>query len=178
MDVTVLSSQTARSVDGLGSEFAVAPRLPSGLQFRSEGARARGGAAATGWCGLMRSPAAGRTPGTPSLPPRTGSAATADSDQLLVVADGRAGNRGALAFGSGAHACRGPALARILSETPLERVPERLPGLDVVVPGSEVRNRPGTLPAELAEPAELAALPYFPPRTGPTSVVPLRKATP
>ncbi|MEW2467951.1 cytochrome P450 [Streptomyces sp. NPDC046994] len=85
-------------------------------------------------------------PGIPILV----SFAAANGDPLLAVDPAaRAGNRGHLAFGAGAHACPAPDIARIISETALERALDRLPGLDLAVPERDLRNRPGTFQAGL-----------------------------
>ncbi|MFD8262832.1 cytochrome P450 [Streptomyces griseoluteus] len=85
-------------------------------------------------------------PGIPILV----SFAAANGDPLLAVDPAaRAGNRGHLAFGAGAHACPAPDIARIIAETALERALDRLPGLDLAVPEHDLRNRPGTFQAGL-----------------------------
>ncbi|GHJ36870.1 cytochrome P450 [Streptomyces sp. TS71-3] len=68
---------------------------------------------------------------------------------LKVPPAARAGNRGHLGFSAGVHACPAPDLARVIAETALERALDRLPGLDLAVPDSELRNRPGTFLAGL-----------------------------
>ena len=71
--------------------------------------------------------------------------AGANGDPALKVPPGtRAGNRGHLGFSAGVHACPAPDLARVIAETALERVLDRLPGLALAVPDSELRNKPGT----------------------------------
>ncbi|MFE2473596.1 cytochrome P450 family protein [Streptomyces mirabilis] len=76
--------------------------------------------------------------------------AAANGDPLLAVAPGaRAGNRGHLAFSAGVHACPAPDLARIIAETALERILDRLAGFDLDVPETELHNRPGTFLAGL-----------------------------
>ncbi|WP_052850279.1 cytochrome P450 [Streptomyces avicenniae] len=94
--------------------------------------------------------------------------AAANGDPALAVAPGaRAGNRGHLAFSAGAHSCPAPDLARIIAETALERALDRLPGLDLAVPESELNNRPGTF---------LAGLTALPVRFQPdTRLVPYRR---
>jgi cytochrome P450 len=79
--------------------------------------------------------------------------AAANSDPAVAVdADQRTGNRGHLAFSAGVHACPAPGLARIISETAVERLLDRLPTLTVAVPVSDLANLPGTF---LAGPASL-----------------------
>ena len=51
-----------------------------------------------------------------------------------------------------------PDLARLIAETALARVLDRLPGLDLDVPENELHNRPGTF---------LAGLPALPVRFQP-----------
>ncbi|MFJ8630995.1 cytochrome P450 [Streptomyces sp. NPDC093568] len=76
--------------------------------------------------------------------------AAANGDPTLVVAPGaRAGNKGHLAFSAGVHGCPAPDLGRLIAETALERVLDRLPGLDLAVPENELHNRPGTFLAGL-----------------------------
>ncbi|MEV5010593.1 cytochrome P450 [Streptomyces sp. NPDC055692] len=79
--------------------------------------------------------------------------AAANSDPAVAVDfDQRAGNRGHLAFSAGVHACPAPGLARVISETAVERLLDRLPGLALTVPAGDVANLPGTF---LAGPASL-----------------------
>ncbi len=77
--------------------------------------------------------------------------AAANGDPALTVATpgARAGNRGHLAFSAGVHACPAPDLARIIAETALERALDRLPGLGLAIPETELHNRPGTFLAGL-----------------------------
>ncbi|MCU4750247.1 cytochrome P450 [Streptomyces sp. G-5] len=51
------------------------------------------------------------------------------------------GNRAHLAFSAGAHACPVPGLARVLAETAIERLLDRLPGITISGP---THRRPGT----------------------------------
>ncbi|MEU6346280.1 cytochrome P450 [Streptomyces sp. NPDC046977] len=86
------------------------------------------------------------TPGYPILV----SFAAANGDPLLAVApEARTGNRGHLAFSAGAHACPAPDIARTISETAMERLLDRRPGLSLAVAEDELRNRPGTFHAGL-----------------------------
>jgi cytochrome P450 len=81
------------------------------------------------------------TPGYPILV----SFAAANGDPTLKVPPAaRAGNRGHLAFSAGVHGCPAPDLARVITQTALERALDRLPGLDLAVPDSDLRNKPGT----------------------------------
>ncbi|GGZ95094.1 cytochrome P450 [Streptomyces subrutilus] len=76
--------------------------------------------------------------------------AAANGDPALPVTAGtRAGNRGHLAFSAGVHACPAPDLARIISETALERAVDRLAGLTLAVPAHELTARPATFHAGL-----------------------------
>ncbi|MFJ2196535.1 cytochrome P450 [Streptomyces violaceusniger] len=65
----------------------------------------------------------------------------ADPDQLDLT---RSPNRH-LTFGAGAHSCIGQALARTELQVALEILLERLPGLDLAVPSSELARRQGVL---------------------------------
>ncbi|MFP8903110.1 cytochrome P450 family protein [Streptomyces atacamensis] len=90
--------------------------------------------------------------------------AAANSDPAVSVdADQRAGNRGHLAFSAGVHACPAPGLARVISETAVERLLDRLPGLALAVPAGDVANLPGTF---LAGPTSLPV--HFQPAPAPT----------
>ncbi|MEV8605607.1 cytochrome P450 [Streptomyces griseoviridis] len=85
-------------------------------------------------------------PGEPILV----SFAAANSDPALAVdPSARAGNKGHLAFSAGAHACPAPDLARLIAETALGRLLDRLPDVDLAVPSAELHNRPGTFLAGL-----------------------------
>jgi len=68
-------------------------------------------------------------------------AANSDPDLLLGR---RAGNRAHLAFSAGAHGCPAPDLARVLVETAIERVLDRLPDLTLACRPDELTRRPGT----------------------------------
>ncbi|MFJ8691964.1 cytochrome P450 family protein [Streptomyces roseolilacinus] len=74
--------------------------------------------------------------------------AAANGDPALTPG-ARAGNRGHLAFSAGVHACPAPDLARIISETALERAVDRLAGLELAVAPRELAPRPGTFHAGL-----------------------------
>ena len=63
---------------------------------------------------------------------------------LTAGVDRRAGNRAHLAFSAGRHACPAPDLARIISETAMERVLDRLPDLQLTCPRDQLVRRPGT----------------------------------
>lgn len=80
-------------------------------------------------------------PGVPVLV----SFAAANTDPLLQLRPGsHAGNRGHLAFSAGVHACPAPGLARILAETAIEHLLDRLPHLTLAVTPGELMARPGT----------------------------------
>lgn len=80
-------------------------------------------------------------PGVPILV----SFAAANSDPALAAtADRRTGNRAHLAFSAGVHGCPAPDLARIISETAVERVLDRLPDLTLACPRDQLVRRPGT----------------------------------
>ncbi len=80
-------------------------------------------------------------PGVPILV----SFAAANSDPALAAgADRRAGNRAHLAFSAGIRACPAPDLARVISETAIERVLDRLPDLALNCSPSQLMRRPGT----------------------------------
>ncbi|WP_258036867.1 MULTISPECIES: cytochrome P450 [unclassified Streptomyces] len=75
--------------------------------------------------------------------------AAANSDPALGLhAGSRAGNRGHLAFSAGVHACPSPDLARIISETAIERVLDRLQPLTFA---GDLIRRPGTYHSGLTE---------------------------
>ncbi|MEV7869181.1 cytochrome P450 [Streptomyces sp. NPDC088124] len=56
----------------------------------------------------------------------------------------RAGNRAHLAFSAGAHGCPAPALGRIIAQTAVERILDRLPDLQLACPPEDLVRRPGT----------------------------------
>ncbi|MEV1042344.1 cytochrome P450 [Streptomyces sp. NPDC050204] len=71
--------------------------------------------------------------------------AAANADPVLGLAPGdRAGNRGHIAFSAGPHACPAPNLARLIVETAVERLLDRLSGLALTIAPQGVPNRPGT----------------------------------
>ncbi|NJQ07417.1 cytochrome P450 [Streptomyces lonarensis] len=75
--------------------------------------------------------------------------AAANSDPALGMAPGsRAGNRGHLAFSAGVHACPAPDLARIITETAIERILDRLQPLTFA---GDISRRPGTYHSGLTE---------------------------
>ncbi|WP_127452662.1 cytochrome P450 [Streptomyces sp. B29(2018)] len=79
--------------------------------------------------------------------------AGANSDPAVSVsAEQRIGNRGHLAFSAGAHACPAPDLARIICETAVEHLLDRLTGMSLTIGPGEIPNIPGTF---LAGPASL-----------------------
>ncbi|GHH76918.1 cytochrome P450 [Streptomyces sulfonofaciens] len=80
----------------------------------------------------------------PGYPILVSFAAANDDPALKVPPAARLGNRGHLGFSAGVHACPAPDLARLIAETALERVLDRLPGLDLAVPDGQLRNKPGT----------------------------------
>ncbi|WP_405776854.1 cytochrome P450 [Streptomyces sp. NBC_00859] len=54
------------------------------------------------------------------------------------------GNRGHLAFSAGVHGCPAPGLARVIAETAIERVLDRLPDLTLSCRPEQLVRRPGT----------------------------------
>lgn len=71
--------------------------------------------------------------------------AAANSDPALDVAPHqRTGNRAHLAFSAGVHGCPAPDLARVISETAVEYLLDRLPGLALACPREQLVRRPGT----------------------------------
>ncbi|MEV3999000.1 cytochrome P450 [Streptomyces halstedii] len=79
--------------------------------------------------------------------------AAANTDPAVGVSpDQRLGNAGHLAFSAGAHACPAPGLARVISETAVERLLDRLSSLTLAIPADRVPNLPGTF---LSGPAQL-----------------------
>jgi len=102
-------------------------------------------------------------PGVPILV----SFAAANSDPALAAgADRRAGNRAHLAFSAGIRACPAPDLARVISETAIERVLDRLPDLALNCSPSQLVRRPGTFHSGWTH------LPVTFPRTEPTGTYP------
>lgn len=79
-------------------------------------------------------------PGVPILV----SFAAANSDPALAVGHARAGNRAHLAFSTGVHGCPAPDLARIITETAVERLLDRLPDVTLACPRDQLTRRPGT----------------------------------
>jgi len=89
--------------------------------------------------------------------------AAANGDPALAIApEARAGNRGHLAFSAGVHGCPAPDLARIIAETAIERVLDRLPHLALATT-EPLHNRPGTFHTGLT---------HLPVRFQPTSLAP------
>lgn len=80
----------------------------------------------------------------PGVPILVGFAAANSDPALAPVAHRRAGNRAHLAFSAGAHACPAPDLARVITETAVERILDRLPDLRLAVDRTELVRRPGT----------------------------------
>ncbi|MCF3962364.1 cytochrome P450 [Streptomyces fuscigenes] len=78
-------------------------------------------------------------PGVPILV----SFAAANSDPALARFR-RAGNRAHLAFSAGVHACPAVDLARVITETAVERILDRLPDLSLAVDRADLVRRPGT----------------------------------
>jgi cytochrome P450 len=78
-------------------------------------------------------------PGVPVLV----SFAAANSDPALARFR-RAGNRAHLAFSAGVHACPAGDLARVITETAVERILDRLPDLSLAVDRADLVRRPGT----------------------------------
>ncbi|MEU6214382.1 cytochrome P450 [Streptomyces sp. NPDC047023] len=85
----------------------------------------------------------------PGFPVLVSFAAANGDPSLPFTAGVRAGNRGHLAFSAGVHACPAPDLARIISETALERAVDRLTGLVLAVDPRELTARPATFHAGL-----------------------------
>ncbi len=80
-------------------------------------------------------------PGVPILV----SFAAANSDpRLAAAAHRRAGNRAHLAFSAGVHGCPAPDLARVIAETAVERVLDRLPDVTLACDRDRLARRPGT----------------------------------
>lgn len=108
-----------------------------------------------------------RNPGTyeniplqPGVPILVSFAAANSDPQLTAYADRRAGNAAHLAFSAGVHGCAAPDLARLICETAVERVLDRLPDLTLACPQDQLTRRPGTFMSGWA------ALPVlFPPAT-------------
>ncbi|MFG1878015.1 cytochrome P450 [Sphaerisporangium sp. NPDC049003] len=71
--------------------------------------------------------------------------AAANTDPALRL-DGThlAGNEAHLAFSAGVHRCPAPDIARVIAEVAVERVLDRLPGLDLATPVHQLGRRPGT----------------------------------
>lgn len=76
-------------------------------------------------------------------------AANGDPDLVVATPGGRTGNRGHLAFSAGVHACPAPDLARIIAETAIECLLDRVPTIELAVAEQDLRNRPGTFLAGL-----------------------------
>lgn len=71
--------------------------------------------------------------------------AAANSDPALSAASHRrAGNRAHLAFSAGVHGCPAPDLARIIAETAVERLLDRLPELSLACRRDQLVRKPGT----------------------------------
>ncbi|MEU9127780.1 cytochrome P450 [Kitasatospora sp. NPDC048540] len=70
--------------------------------------------------------------------------AAANTDPTMGASADRTGNRAHLAFSAGAHACPAVGMARVISQTAIERALDRLPGLALGCPEAELRRRPGT----------------------------------
>ncbi|MEU6082589.1 cytochrome P450 [Streptomyces sp. NPDC047108] len=80
-------------------------------------------------------------PGVPVLV----SFAAANSDPALAAGRHlRGGNRAHLAFSAGVHGCPAPDLARVISETAVERLLDRLPDLTLACRRDQLTRRPGT----------------------------------
>jgi cytochrome P450 len=81
-------------------------------------------------------------PGAPILV----SFAAANSDPALAVSSAhqRAGNRAHLAFSAGVHGCPAPDIARVITETAVERVLDRLPDVALACDRDRLVRRPGT----------------------------------
>ncbi|MEU9428346.1 cytochrome P450 [Streptomyces sp. NPDC048342] len=104
-------------------------------------------------------------PGVPILV----SFAAANSDPALAAgSDRRSGNRAHLAFSAGIRACPAPDLARVITETAIERVLDRIPDLTLACPPGQLVRRPGTFQSGWTH------LPVTFPRTPPTGPHPSR----
>ncbi|MFH0246050.1 cytochrome P450 [Streptomyces sp. HK10] len=80
-------------------------------------------------------------PGVPILV----SFAAANTDPALGIGPRQwSGNRAHLAFSTGVRGCPAPNLARVIAETAVEHLLDRLPGLDLAVPADQLTRRPGT----------------------------------
>ncbi|MBZ3908431.1 MULTISPECIES: cytochrome P450 family protein [Streptomyces] len=89
--------------------------------------------------------------------------AAANSDPAVTVDyEDRVGNRAHIAFSAGVHGCPAPGLARVISETAIEHLLDRLPALTLTIPADEVTELSGTF---LAGPASLPVR-FQPARTG------------
>ncbi|MFD7853371.1 cytochrome P450 [Streptomyces microflavus] len=80
--------------------------------------------------------------------------AAANSDPALggLAPAARAGNRGHIAFSAGVHGCPAQGMGRLIVETAVERLLDRLSQLALAIADSDVPNIPGTF---LAGPASL-----------------------
>jgi cytochrome P450 len=86
-------------------------------------------------------------PGVPILV----SFAAANADPAVSSARrSLAGNRAHLAFSAGPHGCPAETVARVMTETAVERVLDRLPDLRLDCPAEELEHRPGTFRAGYA----------------------------
>ncbi|WP_330455707.1 cytochrome P450 [Streptomyces sp. NBC_00820] len=88
----------------------------------------------------------------PGYPILCSFAAANRDPELAVAPDERVGNRAHLAFSAGPHACPAPGLARVISETAVERLLDRLTGLSLAIDADRIPPLPGTF---LAGPAAL-----------------------
>ncbi|WP_432012699.1 cytochrome P450 [Streptomyces cucumeris] len=79
----------------------------------------------------------------PGIPVLVSFAAANTDPHLAAYADRRAGNAAHLAFSAGVHGCPAPDLARIICETAVERVLDRLPDLTLAHSRHELPRRPG-----------------------------------
>jgi cytochrome P450 len=71
--------------------------------------------------------------------------AAANTDPTLNLTDAHlAGNDAHLAFSAGAHGCPSPDIARVITEVAVERVLDRLPGMELACPVDQLERRPGT----------------------------------
>ncbi|RSM93722.1 cytochrome [Streptomyces sp. WAC 01325] len=87
------------------------------------------------------------------------SLAASNTDPALPT-EGRAGNRAHLSWGAGLHSCPAQHEARLIAETAIERLLDRLPDIRLAVPAEELTWRPGPFHRSLQ------ALPVvFPPET-------------
>ncbi|MCO5997556.1 cytochrome P450 [Actinoallomurus rhizosphaericola] len=90
--------------------------------------------------------------------------AAANTDPSLT-SDGRAGNRAHLAWGAGPHTCPAQGHGRLIASVAVEKLLDKLPGMELAVPADRLQWRPGMFHRALT------ALPVrFPPVSVPAPV--------